>query len=802
MQLQVYNPQEDEIKRRMAAAKQQGWSDADINKFALIDRAQMSMRQQQSAQQSAQQKQQQQPSGFKRMAAGFLPLALGAIGGTVGTLLEPGGGTAIGGGLGSAAGEALRRKILGEKQSVGATLVEGGLGALPGVGKVISEARTARAAGTGVQTANEVIDASRAAKVAQAAPEGTDLANGAFRTQRSAQQSIAMRQLAKRAGQVGAQAETNPAAGDAAIGALEKRAVANATTPAEQQPGLLSGGWQGIKQKLAERMAENSRPTRTASAGDVLRETQRGTRVGERVPGTSRMLTRENSNAVNDVIDTANQGVFKGGKSLRGQIDKIQQQQPAVYDQLMQATKAANIKLAPEDYTQLDQLVSKHLDDIGDVLDSPAKKALIDKGLNRILYKSDDLVGLEKQRKIFDEGAKRLLQNPDTQGTANAQIQRAYRSAIDEFITAKAPQLKEVKGTYGQLRQAEDLMGVRLKQMEGAQNQGGVLQMLRGSGVKEAGQDIVGRGLQKTGDFMGKLPVRQIKQQGAARLLTGQLGRNMVPPAPSGADQAALNNDGSQAFANPQTIEEQTINQLTAAGITDPEQMAQAYDAITQGGGAGGDLMSQLSGGAAGAGGAGSPGGLSASSTELFNQAVKVLQETGDTKSADELLQMASAAQSLEKQSAASGTSGQPSIGKPTAQQYALANSGTQGVQQLMTLLQKDPGVLSRSATPGQHLPLVGGVVRRGAGTGEYDALANNVIDAILRLRTGAQANKEEIALYRNQLFPQAGDNQKTVQRKLQDLNTAFQPFLGTYSQGSGGDITDLLSSLQSNGGY
>ena len=139
--------------------------------------------------------------------------------------------------------------------------------------------------------------------------------------------------------------------------------------------------------------------------------------------------------------------------------------------------------------------------------------------------------------------------------------------------------------------------------------------------------------------------------------------------------------------------------------------------------------------------------------------------------------------------------------GKPTAQQFGLANAGVQTLQRIQTMLAQDPNVITRSFTPGQGLPVIGGLVQRAAGTGEYNALANNVIDAMLRLRTGAQANKQEIELYRKRLFPQPGDSPSTVQTKLQQLYAAFEPFIGP-AQGTQFDPFQEFSDALGSSGF
>jgi hypothetical protein len=113
-------------------------------------------------------------------------------------------------------------------------------------------------------------------------------------------------------------------------------------------------------------------------------------------------------------------------------------------------------------------------------------------------------------------------------------------------------------------------------------------------------------------------------------------------------------------------------------------------------------------------------------------------------------------------------------ITKVTSQQYGLAQSGYSALQNLQQLLKEDPGVLNRLATPGRGLPIVGGFVSNKAGTGEYDAIGYNIADSLLRLRTGAQANEQEVKQLQSQIMPRAGDSASTVQRKLQQINQIF----------------------------
>lgn len=151
---------------------------------------------------------------------------------------------------------------------------------------------------------------------------------------------------------------------------------------------------------------------------------------------------------------------------------------------------------------------------------------------------------------------------------------------------------------------------------------------------------------------------------------------------------------------------------------------------------------------------------------------------------------------------AATATAGGPNITKVTGQQYVLASRGANAVQQLAQLIQNDPGVINRLATPGRKLPIVGGSISRATGTGDYDAISYNVANALLRLETGAQANPEEIKNLQTQLMPRAGDSPETIQIKLQQLQEAFSAFLNTANgQDAMSGANDLSSLIQGYGG-
>lgn len=138
--------------------------------------------------------------------------------------------------------------------------------------------------------------------------------------------------------------------------------------------------------------------------------------------------------------------------------------------------------------------------------------------------------------------------------------------------------------------------------------------------------------------------------------------------------------------------------------------------------------------------------------------------------------------------------------GRPSAEKYALGTSGLQSIAELEGMLSQDPGAISRNATPGQDLPVVGGLISRASGTGEYRAIAQNIIDSIARARTGAAMRPEEEAFY-TRLLPRAGDNPATIQAKIAQLKQALLPFVSYKGGGSSLEDVILQQTQQAQGG-
>jgi len=118
----------------------------------------------------------------------------------------------------------------------------------------------------------------------------------------------------------------------------------------------------------------------------------------------------------------------------------------------------------------------------------------------------------------------------------------------------------------------------------------------------------------------------------------------------------------------------------------------------------------------------------------------------------------------------------QKNLSTTAASNIALAQAGMRGLDQLQNMLASDNSVLIKQLFPGQLL------------SRQYDSVAHQTADAILRARTGAQANETEIRQYMDQFLPRIGDDPATVKNKLKDLKQAFTDTINLQASTTGGN--------------
>lgn len=449
------------------------------------------------------------------------------------------------------------------------------------------------------------------------------------------------------------------------------------------------------------------------------------------------------------------------------------------------------------------RLLGNHIDNLGNILSkryATSNTAVSPEDINtlgsNILGRVANTGGLSKGAEAFAlEQAQKLAKAKDindvwkftkdigrnsTNFGANADAklvdkEAAARIIIDEtrgFLNGKVPGTAETNDLYHKAKTAESFI------LNAARDKGGgLIQRMAGSAPVKAGEaklgstiENIGRYSAGTGGATSKFTnALKVQSPGAAyRGTTGLAQENTPQPAQNPQDLLGM----GQSTGQSQSLTSDLLGQ-TNQGV---------------------DLKSQL---------LGLPPEQATSSSGMTLQSLQeaLKQDYIDTggKNSAALMQIAQLNGLVDNKGNPAGQASQgPNIGKPTAQQYGLATSGIQSLQNLSSLLQGDPSLLNKSATPGQGLPVVGGFVKHAAGTNQYDAVLTNLVDTMLRLRTGAAATKDEINMYKRQLAPTAGDTPQAIQSKLQQFYQAFAPFLGTNQ--SAGSSQDLLS--QMNGGY
>lgn len=182
-----------------------------------------------------------------------------------------------------------------------------------------------------------------------------------------------------------------------------------------------------------------------------------------------------------------------------------------------------------------------------------------------------------------------------------------------------------------------------------------------------------------------------------------------------------------------------------------------------------------------------------------LQQALSEAYQLAPKASESELLSYAKALMAQNETQA--GGNGGLNVTKPTSEKYAQANAGIQALTQLEQLLSSDPGVLSRTRTPGRGINTlgIGSTIKNATGTGEFDTLGFAVVDNMLRIATGAAAPDTEIRRYMNQYLPAAGDSPATLQTKLNALRQQFNSILdlanGPQTQQTNG-LSDAIGNL------
>ena len=354
-----------------------------------------------------------------------------------------------------------------------------------------------------------------------------------------------------------------------------------------------------------------------------------------------------------------------------------------------------------------------------------------------------DIKSLEAIRKEADNIA--FTQKGAGKTSAAAQA-RSVRESIDEAITALSPEYKATKGAYVNSRDVLELASKNAGSSKGGLN-------LLGNNI---GSQVIPGAISK------------------ATNLASSAGSRLMPSAGSATGQGVFGAGVRESLlgARPE-LSQQAAPELDASGLTAEDYAQLQTNPLFAGSGLGGDTTDSMAGGATAPS---NPFGISLQ--DVAGQ-LQVAIQKGDTKGYATLSDLYDKINDYET-SAAKTTKPLSAEGSKTA---AITQAGLASLGQL-------EGISSGSGVPlgtivgGRNL--LGGLGANLLGTSSYDAAADNVADAMVRLRTGAAATKEELQLYK-QLLPQAFDSEEVKAQKIQAVRDYFAGVGGGITSGTQG---------------
>lgn len=506
--------------------------------------------------------------------------------------------------------------------------------------------------------------------------------------------------------------------------------------------GIVSGAAKTATKDVAETAA-----TKSAGKSFLKNLTTQGQQMQGRVTGVSagskvagKELTPQDTEQMLKTLE--NHGVTTGNanNTLRDVTDKLK----GYGQQISGHFKAGNASLKLEDTKVIADNFIKGLDTTDPNVLQHA--TVLANDLQKNVKSTEDLWKFRKTLDSRIPDTKFMDENTSNKVTAL----KSMREYISKEL-GSVPGMKE----YHELSGIKPFVSAEAKRLNNPG--GGIVGRVLSSGVAQKTESLAGKGVEKVGKagagspppvnpvvgsteavaasnpgFMDRLvraPAAPIAYPGktAAAVLKQEAGRGFGIPA-AGSQPQQQPSDGQPASNFSSTILQSSSNNPTPSDSPyDPVNAEANVRAILEQGGTDKDVAAYLS------------------NVKQF----QALQATGVS----------------------------PAYSKPSAQQHALAQSAVGSLQQLAQMIEQDPSIINKNATPGQGTPIVGSLVTNAAGAGGYHSLADNILSSLIHLQTGATATKEEIISAHGQL-PQPGDSSEERQRKIQTLLSNFEPFL------------------------
>lgn len=362
------------------------------------------------------------------------------------------------------------------------------------------------------------------------------------------------------------------------------------------------------------------------------------------------------------------------------------------------------------------------------------------------LSKAKDVNEVWQFTKDLARNATNFGANPDSKLVDKEAAARIILDQTRGFLNGKVPGVATTNDLFHQAKTAQGFI------LDAAKDKGGgLIQRLASSAPAKTVEAKAGSLLENIGKLTAGTggPLSQLTHQGVvqapANLMHSFSDMQQSTQAQQGSPQALLGGSQPQDATAALLGQPGGSNDATATLLGKPQQ----------------------------------PQTQSGPSLQSLQQAIQQDISSTGGKNINNLMQLGQLYGIVDSSGNPAGASGSSSgVGKISAQQNGLAKSGVQSLQQLSQLIQGDPSIIEKNATPGQGTPVVGSLISNMAGASNYHALADNILSSLIHLQTGATATKEEVTAARGQM-PQPGDPPDVQQRKLQTLLSNFSPFLG-----------------------
>lgn len=746
-------------------------------------------------------KQKKGPSGIAGFLTSALPAIASGIGAVGGTFVAPGAGTVGGGAAGGAVGEALKRKILGQKEDIGQIATQGLEGGVfAGAGSALRGISGGAKAAVGVKTASTaektagLTKASRAAKTSenlitqgeQMQSRGLGTSGGAKVAGQELQPHDSSRMLTTlknegiklgnansvardvntKLGQYGKQIGDHFTGNNAPLSLAEKKTISadflhnlSSTDPTlEKQANILAndfeknvkdtkGLWE-FRKTLDSKIPDTKFMDENTTAKVTALKEFRGhlsNQIGE-VPGMS------NYHALSEIKPFLGKGMRElnqptGGLTGRvlssGPVQKVEQLLGAGTEK---AGKALGGKTDP-----LVRVVAK------DGSENIVPQSMADaSGVKSIPVQSVEETATASPKTVT---TKNLLINPKV-----GEVTDAEKALVNKGYGVKG-KASTTTGRYGGGQVPVVQMAGKKTVLPFESSGASTTQTLTGTGLPQTRAEVIANGKKVAA---GASPPPDIPSTPGllSRVARTAVTAPAIPLAYPGKTAAAVTKQlvpRIPAIASPQdqnpipdsaqlTPDEQAL-------LDNPPGVAPKADASTATAGTDYDQLNQ----------------------QLMQAAQEALA-SGDTKGLANITNFASMVQSMQK---ASQTTSKPL--NATQQTYKNnATSALQDISSISDMLGSDPNIAKKDAAP------LGALGRHLAGATDFDAAKGNIIDVLGHLRTGAAISAQEEKTYKG-LIPGPFDSVDQARRKLNRLANYLAPFANPESTG-GSDISDLLS--------